>query len=37
MPVSAWIVLISASLILFGGLTLCIVAAVKGKKENHEA
>jgi len=29
MPISAWIVLVSASLVLFGGLALCIVIAVR--------
>ncbi len=29
MPVSAWVVLVSASLVLFGGLAICIVIAVR--------
>ena len=33
MPISAWIVLISSALILFGGLALCIVMAVKHQEK----
>jgi len=29
MPISAWVVLVSASLVLFGGLAICIVIAVR--------